>query len=493
MIEIGRSRTALVALGGVAAVLGLYWDDAWHTDVGRDTFVAPPHLLLYAGVGLLLLTVASWAWQRFRQERWSAFGDLTLTLPLLGAGVTLAAAPVDELWHELFGRDAVVWSPPHMVAVAGMLAFAAGLYLAAHRGPGRTPRLTGAVIGAFLLAAAGTVVMEFEADVPQFPVVAYLPVHIASLTFAFALIRRVSGRAWAVTDAATVYLTLRVVVVGFLALLGQSLPTVMPTFVAAWVFDVTVQRGWRRSGIAVAVAAATAVSHGAAHALQPAGLTIRGWELVIGGLVGALAGAGALAAVGVGARSRARPSARLAGVGLLGIVLLGLAAPALAHDPGQGDEVAPVGLTAIRDGSRIELEVTARTGGCNDWRPQQLVARRAGSTVTAPLWLVDGCRFGGQIEVDDPGRWFLYAEIDIAGERTETWIPVDQREQTKHSVLYPPPPSGTPVGQVVAGFGLYLLVLALLGVVTVTYRRTADGAVMTAAPVPVPSAVPRKV
>jgi hypothetical protein len=32
-----------------------------------------------------LLTVASWAWQRFRQERWAAFGDLTLTLPLLGA------------------------------------------------------------------------------------------------------------------------------------------------------------------------------------------------------------------------------------------------------------------------------------------------------------------------------------------------------------------------------------------------------------------------
>jgi hypothetical protein len=493
MREIGRARTALVAFGGVAAVLGLYWDDAWHTDVGRDTFFAPPHLLLYAGVGLLLLTVASWAWQRFRQERWAAFGDLTLTLPLLGAGVTLAAAPVDELWHELFGRDAVVWSPPHMVAVAGMLAFAAGLHLAAHRDPGRTPRLTGAVIGAFLLAAAGTVVMEFEADVPQFPVVTYLPVHIASLSFAFALIRRVSDRAWVTTHAATVYVALRLVVVGFLALLGHSLPTVMPTFVSAWVFDLTVQRGWRRSGIAAAVAAATAVSHAAAHALQPAGLTLRGSEIVIGGLVGALAGAGALAAVGIGARSRPRSSARLAGVGLLSMVLLGLAAPALAHDPGQGDEVAPVSLTAIRDGAYIELEVTAQAGRCHDWRPQQLVARRAGRTLTAPLRLVDGCSFRGQIEVDDPGRWFVYAEIDIAGERTETWIPVDHAEQTKQSVLYPPPPSGTPAGQVVAGVGLYLLVFALLVVVTVAYRRTAADAVRTSAPGPIPSAVPRKV
>jgi hypothetical protein len=238
-----------------------------------------------------------------------------------------------------------------MVAVAGMIAFAAGLYLAAHRDPGNSHRLVGAVIGAFLLATAGTVVMEFEADVPQFLVVTDLPVHIASLTFAFALIRRVTGRAWAITHAATslghyhaatVYVALRVVVVGFLALLGHCLPTVMPTFVSAW-FDVTVQRGWRRGSIAVAVAAATSVSHAASHALQPAGLTIRGWEIVIGALVGALAGSGALASVGVGARSRPRPSARLAGVGLLSIALLGLAAPALAHDPGQGDEIAPSG------------------------------------------------------------------------------------------------------------------------------------------------------
>jgi hypothetical protein len=479
MRVIGRTRATLIALGGVAAVLGLYWDDAWHTDVGRDTFFAPPHLLLYAGVGLLLLTVASWAWQRFRQERWAAFGDLTLTLPLLGAAVTLAAAPVDELWHELFGRDAVVWSPPHLVAVAGMLAFAAGLYLAAHRGPGRTPPLTGAVIGAFLLAAAGTVVMEFEANVPQFPVVTYLPVHIASLVFAFALIRRGSGRAWVTTHAAIVYVALRLLVVGFLALLGHSLPTVMPTFVSAWVFDVTVQGGWRRRGIATAVAVATAVSHAAAHALQPAGLTLRGAEIVIGVLVGVLAGTGALAAVGVGARSRPRSWARLAGVGLLSIVLLGLAAPALAHDPGQGDEIAPVELTARRDGSHLDLEVTTDTGPCSDWRPQHLVARRAGRTLTAPLWLVDGCRYRGEIEVDDPGRWFVYAEIDIAGERAETWIPVDHPEQTKHSVLYPPPPSGTPVGQVVAGVGLYLLVCAILGLVTVAYRRPAAVTVRT--------------
>jgi hypothetical protein len=33
---LGAGRQAVIAAGGVAAVLGLYWDDAWHTDVGRD-------------------------------------------------------------------------------------------------------------------------------------------------------------------------------------------------------------------------------------------------------------------------------------------------------------------------------------------------------------------------------------------------------------------------------------------------------------------------
>jgi hypothetical protein len=53
-VELGRFRSLVVAAGGVAAIFGLYWDDAWHTDVGRDTFFSRPHLLLYAGVSVLL-------------------------------------------------------------------------------------------------------------------------------------------------------------------------------------------------------------------------------------------------------------------------------------------------------------------------------------------------------------------------------------------------------------------------------------------------------
>jgi hypothetical protein len=43
---------------GFAGALGLAWDESWHATVGRNTFLTPPHILLYgstAAAGLLCL------------------------------------------------------------------------------------------------------------------------------------------------------------------------------------------------------------------------------------------------------------------------------------------------------------------------------------------------------------------------------------------------------------------------------------------------------
>lgn len=114
---------ALLAIAGfLAAITGTYWDDAWHTETGRDSFLIPPHVALYAGIGLSGAALVAWA--IVARERGAA-----LRLGLLGVGVTLASGPVDNAWHEAFGRDAVVWSPPHMLGVAGTIAIAAALLL----------------------------------------------------------------------------------------------------------------------------------------------------------------------------------------------------------------------------------------------------------------------------------------------------------------------------------------------------------------------------
>jgi len=36
-----------------------------------------------------------------------------------GIGLTVLAAPIDDLWHRLFGLDVTLWSPPHLLGIAG--------------------------------------------------------------------------------------------------------------------------------------------------------------------------------------------------------------------------------------------------------------------------------------------------------------------------------------------------------------------------------------
>jgi hypothetical protein len=472
-VELGRFRSLVVAAGGVAAIFGLYWDDAWHTDVGRDTFFSRPHLLLYAGVSVLLVTFALWTWQRYRAEGWAVLRDPTLVLPLVGATVTLAAAPVDEVWHALFGRDAVTWSPPHMVAVAGMAAFAAGLFLLTTRSKADPSRFVPAVVGAFLIAALVTVVMEFETDVPQFPVVTYLPVKLAALTFAFGLIRRVSARPWAATEAAAVYMVLRLAVVGFLTVLGHSLPTVMPTVVAAWAFELALRRGGSRWVVAWVTTLVTVGSHVAAHVLQPAGLSIPPQDVAVGLVLGVLASWSVLTALGVAPLGHTARPVRLVHTACVALLLLVPAGPAFAHDPGQGEEVGPVVLATVRQDDRIELEVTAAVGGCAGWEPQQVVARRAGRVAAGSLTPLDGGRFGGTVQVDDPGRWFIYAEFLVDERLTEAWLPVEDGRHTKATELYVASGDGPHLTQVLAGVLLYAIVLVIFSAIVVTYRRAA--------------------
>src|SRR5438045_1898457 len=41
-------------LAGLCAFVGLLWDGAWHASWGRDTFLIPPHDLIYGGISLAM-------------------------------------------------------------------------------------------------------------------------------------------------------------------------------------------------------------------------------------------------------------------------------------------------------------------------------------------------------------------------------------------------------------------------------------------------------
>jgi hypothetical protein len=130
---------ALVVAAGIGwwGFPGLLWDVAWHRTVGRDSFLSPPHVLMYAGV-LTCGLVAAWAlFLGRRRHGREAFGRLWIGgLPagfaLVGLGFLLAVAGAafDEWWHLRVGKDVNLWSPPHLVGLGGTMLIALGLVLA---------------------------------------------------------------------------------------------------------------------------------------------------------------------------------------------------------------------------------------------------------------------------------------------------------------------------------------------------------------------------
>ena len=133
--RIARVRYGTIVAGSAVFLLGGYWDVSWHIIVGRDTFWSPPHLVLYAGIIAILAACGAAVAQAAAAARGrgpALPGPLVplpfgLRLPpgilvtLVGAGMSLASAPIDDTWHRLYGLDVTVWSPPHIMLVAGMV------------------------------------------------------------------------------------------------------------------------------------------------------------------------------------------------------------------------------------------------------------------------------------------------------------------------------------------------------------------------------------
>ncbi|HEX6481289.1 MAG TPA: hypothetical protein VF043_20820 [Ktedonobacteraceae bacterium] len=114
--------------------LGAIWDREWHYYVGRDWFWTPPHTLIYSCVtaaGLIALGMTLTETIRYFKRAPGVDDTSTITVfkvfhaPLgfiiagFGALDALAAAPLDNYWHNLYGIDIALWAPFHMMGVLG--------------------------------------------------------------------------------------------------------------------------------------------------------------------------------------------------------------------------------------------------------------------------------------------------------------------------------------------------------------------------------------
>jgi hypothetical protein len=477
--SLGLARRPLLvgaALAGVVlALFGTYWDDAWHTEEGRDTFFIAPHLLLYAGISLTGAAFALWALLAgLAVGIRRALRNPPLLLAFAGLAVTGAAAPIDNGWHEAFGRDAVIWSPPHMLGVAGSLLIAAALLL--ELGPAARGGFAGAiavVAGAAVLAVGAIPVLEYETDVPQFDVAFYLPVLATGSALAFGLARAALPLRWAATWTALAYTAILGAIALVLALGDRPAPLLPLVIIPAAAVDLSRRLPLlARASLLVAALFLAYVPYlnwiRSDLFLEPADVAA-GLPLAWVGSAAALA----LASRQLPSRPRRTGGARTSAAAAAALALA-LPASAAAHDPGQGAELTTASVRASVEAGRATLAAVP-AGHCGDLAPARLVARRAGETLTAPLVEEGRCRFGGSIGLSERGRWFVYAELDHRGDAVETWLPVDREAGEVVSddarSLYRPPAVKDPAIKTVLGILIYAVLIAALVAIAILYRR----------------------
>jgi hypothetical protein len=459
---------AITAAGSVS-LFATYWDDAWHTDLGRDSALIPPHAMLYGGVAVAGLVVVAWGLRALIRTR-SLIAVLRhppLLLAGLGGAFTLAAAPLDAAWHAAYGRDSVLWSPPHMLEVFASTTMAIGVLSGLRPAASRIAEtaVSGLVLGSLTLA-----VLEYDTDVPQFSEVLYLPMLLAVGLYSAALTRRLIARRYVVTAMIAAYTLTRLCITLVLLALDRSAPDLPLALVGLAVMDLP----WRSDLLRYAAAAAGT----AAMAWIAAGLGLAGQPAGSIGMTAIPVIVAFIVLIALYYRP-GRPIGALAALLVAVGVIIDFASPARAHDPGQGLPITRARLTAIGDGTGLARLTVEPASHCTELVPRHVIARRAGDTVAGALAATGDCRYSGMLRLPRTGRWFLYAEFTFgserSGQRVETWLslPTDRAVTTnaQRDIYRPAGGSAVTSTQLVAGLVLYGTGLSLLSLAVVLSRR----------------------
>lgn len=119
------------AMGAVtSAMIGGQWDISWHSSIGRDTFWTPAHVAIYlcgvlSGVafGYLILATTFSKSAPLRAASvhiWGFRAPLGAFIASWGGIAMLTSAPFDNWWHNAYGLDVQIVSPPHIVLFIGL-------------------------------------------------------------------------------------------------------------------------------------------------------------------------------------------------------------------------------------------------------------------------------------------------------------------------------------------------------------------------------------
>ncbi|MGC2429327.1 MAG: hypothetical protein WA421_20010 [Nitrososphaeraceae archaeon] len=120
-ITVSVAVLIIATVGAFLQTEGASWDVTSHLLRRPETFFTPSHIMLYTGVGLLIISavISSHLLLKNKVIRTKSFST-AFKLLIIGSVISLVAGPSDYLWHQTFGVDGLL-SPTHLTLVTGML------------------------------------------------------------------------------------------------------------------------------------------------------------------------------------------------------------------------------------------------------------------------------------------------------------------------------------------------------------------------------------
>ena len=169
----------LISIGVSLEIGGSNWDIVWHGSKNVESFLTPPHAVIYTGVALTIASIifrlilfsivarneTNWRLSVSNILKSQLILPFSLKISIVGAILQLTAGPFDFWWHNTFGFDGLL-SPPHSVLAIGMLLVGLGALTGIYKQcktnsfSSHTGRICIAIsFGVFLMVAVGLILM----------------------------------------------------------------------------------------------------------------------------------------------------------------------------------------------------------------------------------------------------------------------------------------------------------------------------------------------
>ena len=234
-----------VLASSLAIVVGLIWDISWHRTIGRDSFWTAAHVLeqaaaivtgLTCGWLVLKTTFSGTPEEKARSVRfWGFRGPLGAWVCIWGTLMMITSAPFDNWWHNAYGLDVQILSPPHTILGLGMIGIQMGallMILAAQNravGPDSRRYATLFVISAGIIVCMKAVfTLEYASMGNEMHSVIFYRVTAIAFPIAFVALARLNMK-WTATWAAVVYMVINILM-GWILQLFPATPMLAPIY-----------------------------------------------------------------------------------------------------------------------------------------------------------------------------------------------------------------------------------------------------------------------